>query len=102
MMATAEATLRREETERSDAPLRTFEAGQGRDLQLEVYADRLEIRAPRRIVALWHRYVERCLPWREDGRDVLAIVDRGGQVLMIPMRRSDIGAAVRVMRPLLS
>jgi len=100
MMATAEATLRREESERNDEPLRRFVGGGSRELDLEVYADRLEIHAPRRVVALWHSYVERCLPWREAGRDVLAVVDRRGQVLMIPMRRSDIDAAVRLIRGL--
>jgi hypothetical protein len=101
VMAT-EAALRREEIDGSDRPLRVFPAGRSDELDVEVFADRLEIRFPRRVISLEYRSIERCLACRESGRDVLAIVDRAGGVLLIPMRPTDVGAAVALLDPLIA
>jgi hypothetical protein len=92
-----EAALRREQIDGTDRPLRAFPAGRSGGLEVEVYADRLEIRFPRRVIALEYRSIERCLTRRESGRPALAIVDRAGEVLLIPMRLSEVRAAVALL-----
>jgi hypothetical protein len=97
-MAATEAALRREGT---DCPLGTFPAGRAGGLDVAVHADRVEIRSRRRVMALEYRSIERCLASSESGHDALAIVDRAGQVLLIPMRRADAGAAAVLVNRLL-
>jgi hypothetical protein len=95
-----EAALRREEIDGDDRPLRVFPAGRSDGPEVEVYPDRVEIRSSRRVISLEYRSIERCLAWQESGRDVLAIVDRAGGVLLIPMRPTDVRAAVALLDPL--
>jgi hypothetical protein len=52
-------------------------------------------------MALEYRSIERCLASSASGHDALAIVDRAGQVLLIPMRRADAGAAAVLVNRLL-
>jgi hypothetical protein len=100
-MAATDAALRREEIDRTDRPLRAFPARRSGGLEVVVYADRVEIRSPRRVIALEYRSIVRCLAWHESGHDALAIVDRAGQVLLIPMRRSEADPAATLINPLL-
>jgi hypothetical protein len=84
-----EATIR-ETPGGGNEPLHEFPGGSSGELAVQVYADHLEVHAPGRIVAVWYRNLRGCLFSRTDGRDALAIVDRIGQVLLIPMRSSAI------------
>jgi hypothetical protein len=94
-MAATEATLRREQTK--SELLKTFPGGRSEELEVEVYNDHLEVHASRRVVALWFRHIQRCFPALEAGQQELAVVDRNGQVLLIPMRASALAAAVRLI-----
>jgi hypothetical protein len=85
------------ETEWGAEPLHVFRGRSRTGPDLLVYADHLELHSGggRDVVALWYRHIHRLMPSQEPGGEALAIVDRGGQVLLAPMARDDAITAQR-------
>jgi hypothetical protein len=80
-------------------PLHVFRASSRTAPDLLVYADHIELsrKGGRDVVALWYRHIERVVPIREPGQEALAIVDRGGQILLAPMALNDAIIAQRLI-----
>jgi hypothetical protein len=68
-------------------PLHVFTDRSRSGVELHVYADHLELHSGRGEAgaALWYRHVRAVAACRENGNEVPAIIDRGGQVLVVPM-----------------
>jgi hypothetical protein len=64
-------------------------------MELRVYEDRMEVQSAgaTRTVVLWYRHVRAVVPSRQDGSEALAIIDRGGEVLLVPMAPDQITTA---------
>jgi hypothetical protein len=68
-------------------PLHVFTDRSGTGVELHVYADHLELHADggREVRAVWYRHIGRVGPSRENEGEALAIIDRGGHVLVVPL-----------------
>jgi hypothetical protein len=68
-------------------PLHVFTDRSRTGVEMHVYADHLELHSERgkEVRALWYWHIRRVGPSRESEGEALAIIDRGGHVLVVPM-----------------
>jgi hypothetical protein len=68
-------------------PLHVFTDDSGTGMELQVYPNHLELHSDggKEVLAVWYRHIRKVTHARQNGSDALAIVDRGGQVLVVPM-----------------
>lgn len=68
-----------------------------------MYADHLEVHSDRgkEVRALWYRHIRTVARCRENGSEALAIFDRGGQVLLVPMDHTHVAQGHRLISSLM-
>ncbi len=75
--------------------MHVFSGRSGSGVELHVYSDHIEVHSAggKEVLALWYRHIRTLVSSREDGTEALAIVDRGGQVLLVPLADGQVSAA---------
>jgi hypothetical protein len=73
-------------------PLHVFIDRSRTGVQLHVHADHLELHAEggKEVRAVWYWHIRRVGPSREDEGEALAIIDRAGHALVVPMAHNHV------------
>jgi hypothetical protein len=82
-------------------PLHVFTDRSRTGVQLHVHADHLELHAEggKEVRAVWYRHIRTVGPSRESEGEALAIIDRGGHVLVVPMAHNHVMQALAHLEP---
>jgi hypothetical protein len=72
--------------------LRVFTDRSRSGVELHVHADHLELHADggKEVRAVWYRHIRTVEPSHESEGEALAIIDRGGHVLVVPMAHKQV------------